>query len=665
MKVLLVEDNPADACLLRETLIDAGASRFSLTHVQLLADAEKLLNETDFDAVLLDLSLPDSIGLDSLRRVASASPSTPVVVLSGIDDESTAVTALRDGAQDYLVKGHADGALVVRALRYAVERKETQIQLQEARDFAERANRAKSEFLAAMSHDIRTPMNAILGVADLLAEGNLDEVQQNYVDVLKAAGDTLLGLIDDILDISKLEAGRVELAEKEFALHEVIHSVCEVISVPAHERGLELVYDIFPDVPPRLIGDPARLRQILINILGNSVKFTRQGEVVLRICSDRHEPGRLYFSVHDTGEGIPPDMLENIFERYVTTQPIAGQRQKGAGLGLAIAKRLVLLMHGQIEAVSRVGEGTTMRFSALFGLPAGSQEAAISQWSALTSKRVLIVDDNLSSREALQRGIEGRGASVSVADTSSQALELLLRAAEKERPFELLLLDHSLSNPDAYELVRTIRHHEGCALRIVLMLPCQSSRDILKRFQPLAVSHYFTKPFRIEQVQSAIETAMQESVAAPEQPRPLEILSTQPVSGSLKVLLAEDCEDNQFLVRSFLSNTPYQLEIVGNGDEALRRIKQAAYDLVLMDIDMPVMDGIEATRAIRAWESEEGRAPTPIVALTAYAFGEDMDRSLAAGCDAHMTKPILKTRLLEAIEEYARREAFSDLEAAA
>lgn len=665
MKVLLVEDNPADACLLRETLIDAGASRFSLTHVQCLADAESELKENRFDAVLLDLSLPDSRGLESIRRLAAVALNTPVVVLSGTDDESTAVSALREGAQDYLVKGQADGSLVVRALRYAVERKETQIQLQEARDFAERANRAKSEFLAAMSHDIRTPMNAILGVADLLAEGNLDEVQRNYVDVLKAAGDTLLGLIDDILDISKLEAGRVELVNREFDLQDVIHSVCEVVSVPAHERGLELVYDIFPDVPPHLIGDPTRLRQILINILGNSVKFTQQGEVVLRVCSGRHESGRLYFTVQDTGEGIPPEMLENIFERYVTTQPIAGQRQKGAGLGLAIAKRLVELMNGQIEAASRIGVGTTMRFSALFDLPKGSQEAAASQWSLLTSKRVLLVDDNMSSREALQRGLEGRGASVSVSDTSHEALELLLRAAEKERPFELLLLDHSLTDPDAFELVQTIRARQGCALRIVLMLPYQSSRIILKRFQPLGVSHYFTKPFRIEQVQAAIQTALEEPAAEASEARPLEILSTQPVSSSLKVLLAEDCEDNQFLVRSFLKKTPYQLEIVGNGDEALNRIKQSAYDLVLLDIDMPVMDGLTATKAIRAWESEQGRTPTPIVALTAYAFGEDTDRSLAAGCDAHMTKPILKTRLLEAIEEYASRNATSDLEAAA
>ena len=484
LKVLCVEDNPGDARLLREILKETGMD-IELVFAERLSQACRMLDTSVFDVILLDLSLPDAQGLESVERIKAVASDVPIVVLTGSIDEALGIQCVQRGAQDYLVKDHFDGASVKRALRYAIERQRTvdltrmtgQLQgeiaerektgvaLAQARDVALQSVRAKSEFMANMSHEIRTPMNAIIGMAELLSETNLTSIQKEYVEIFRRSGDHLLTLINDILDLSKVESGVLQLEKIDFNLADLTENILKLLAIRAQEKGLKLAYHISPEVPSFLSGDPDHLRQVIINVVGNAIKFTEQGDVLLQIKNETPSknglPCRLQFSVTDTGIGIAPDKLDAVFESFVQGDSSITRKYGGTGLGLTISKKLVELMGGCIEVTSHLGQGTRFFFTIPFETPQEppSEMPSLSLRS-LKGVKTLIVDDNPANRFLAGQLLSVRGLRVVEYESGRAGVEEIQRARATGDPYRLLLVDLLT----AYALKEEIEksHRAGC-----------------------------------------------------------------------------------------------------------------------------------------------------------------------------------------------------------
>ncbi|MGH7232279.1 MAG: response regulator [Nitrospiraceae bacterium] len=555
-------------------------------------------------------------------------------------------------ATPQLQDGRVVGVLGI--ARDITDRKKVEEELRKAKEAAEAANHAKSEFLASMSHEIRTPMNAIIGMADLLWETPLKQEQQEYVGIFRRAGISLLNLINDILDLSKVEAGYLELEQIEFDLRDIIDKTTEMMALRALEKGVELGCSVAPDVPTDLIGDPNRLRQVMLNLIGNAIKFTTIGQVVLRVENDPQiqQPGMLRFMVADTGIGIPQEKLQVVFESFTQADSSTTRQYGGTGLGLSISKRLVDLMGGRIWVESTPGLGSTFYFTARFGIQVIPLQSATMAHIDLHGVRTLIVDDNGTNRLILREALSSWGARATEASGGSDAFAELQRAHAAAEPYELLLLDCQMPDMNGFEVLEKINQTSGLTGMTVVMLTSDNRSSDIAQTYKLKLGGYLVKPIRRSDLLKAITIALTRSKGnvsqIPAAPPAVEI-------PSLHILLAEDSPDNRLLIQSYLKKTPCRIDIAENGKIALDSFQSGSYDVVLMDMQMPVMDGYTATKCIRQWEQEQRRHTTPIIALTANALHEEVKRSLEAGCTAHLTKPIKKVILMEAIAEHTKK----------
>jgi len=522
-----------------------------------------------------------------------------------------------------------------------VEREHAQAEARErALREAESRSRMKTQFLANMSHEIRTPMNAIIGMTELLRQTPLGAEQHRYVGILRSAGDHLLGLINHILDLSSVEAGRLQVEPIDFALRELVDGTVEMMLPRARQKALELVCQVHHDVPDKLTGDARRLRQILVNLLGNAVKFTEQGRVVLSVERDPRgrEPATLRFTVEDTGPGIPESEREAIFERFARVETTTLRREEGSGLGLSITRKLVELLGGNIWVESEVGRGSRFRFTARFTEARGELQGRPSASLSLPGVRALVVADDPTSRIVMREMIVDWGGAVVEASGSADVDRELAMPGD----FSVVVIDGSHLDVPALELAHRVTDAREDPPPVILA--------IAEPVDPVAaeaagVTARLIKPLRRRDLGNAILAAVdgRSSWSSTETTLP-------PVaSRRLRILAVDDAPDNRLLVQGYLRDQPHELELAVNGAEAVERFKERIFDVVLMDIQMPVMDGHAATRAMRRLETERGRPPAVILALTADAMPVHVEAALAAGCTSHLAKPLRRHALLVAL----------------
>ncbi len=529
--------------------------------------------------------------------------------------------------------------------------KRTEMALVAASESALQASRAKSEFLSSMSHEIRTPMNSILGMADLLAETQMTAEQRHYVQNLVSNGHALLALLSDILDLAKVESGHMTLESAPFDLRDVIEKSAEAVAIRAHEKGLELLVRIAPETVTARVGDSLRLRQILINLIGNAIKFTSSGEVAVNVEPDRTStaPGALLFTVRDTGVGIAADQLESIFMPFTQADSSTTRRYGGSGLGLAIVRRLAALMNATVRAESEPEHGSVFYFSATIDLLPGAIPAAD---NSLAGKRVLVATENPTRRMIVREMLELMGAQCVTADNGANAIAAFEREHAQGRLIDAVVIDNRMRGLSGIETAERMRALGAPARAISLML----ASDEISQIRSLALGSWIVKPVAMADLRAAILLDGNPAIARAPIASQLAIAGVIPiapstliVNRSLRIMLADDSADNRILVRAYLKNTPYHLDEAENGRIAIDKFVSRPYDVVLMDMQMPEVDGYTATRAIRDWERDHNQPRTPILALTASALDENLHCTQEAGCDAHITKPVRKATLLEAI----------------
>lgn len=556
------------------------------------------------------------------------------------------------------------GVLGLFLSRLMFERRIQMLKILLAKNDAVKASEAKTRFLANMSHEIRTPLNAIIGLSDILQGTTLTLEQARFVKTLRRAGDTLLSLINDILDLSKIESGQVELHERELDVMELVDRLTEMVALRAHQKGLEIMTFIAPDIPTHVIADDIRLRQILTNLLSNAVKFTSAGEISLRLEFAPDMKGDddqlwLRFSVSDTGIGIPENKLETIFENFSQADQNISVEYGGTGLGLAICRRLVQLMKGTIQVRSKPGAGSTF----IVCVPVRrslhvTDEQEISR--KISGKKILVVDDNDTNRLIVRNYLSEIMSDVDEAASGSAALNLLKKAQAEHEPYDLILLDYRMPGLSGTDVARKIKTDHLAAGTILMLLTSDGVRNDISQLQEIGISEYMVKPIRKREFLSSVAGILGARSGA--SLTPVLTPSFEPTPGvsetingkGRRILVVDDVEDNRLVATSYLTGQGFDVDEADNGEDAIQLRMKQSYDLIFMDIRMTPMDGYETTKKIREWEIQNTKPRVPIIALSAQAMKEEIDQALMSGCDSYVGKPIRAEKLFEAVRKYVK-----------